>query len=123
MTIREAMSLVTEAAGGNKKKAEEIRAALKKSKANKKKDKAPKETIDSFTEQLLRKPGGVTLAEAKKEVVKKFGSKPNKSKETLEDTTSRRIKGGYLAKKLKVKITKDDNGKYSIVEDKKKGAA
>jgi len=119
MTAKETKT-VEEVVG--KEKAEEIKAALKKSKG-KKKDKTPKETIDSFTEQLLRKPGGVTLAEAKKEVVKHFGSKPNKNKETLEDTTSRRIKGGYLAKKLKVKITKDDNGKYSIVESKKKGAA
>lgn len=91
-------------------KAQKIKEALKKTKT-KKADKKPKETMDGITENLLRKPGGVTKAEIVSVLVKKY---PKKDKDTIADTTRRRL-SGYLQRKRGVKIVKDDDGKYSIV--------
>jgi len=104
-------------------KAKAIKAALEKTTKAKKEKKAKGEpsnrkTIDNFTVELLKRTGGITLADAKAAVVKEFGVGKKESKEakkTLEDTTERRIKGGYLAKKLGKTIKKDDDGKYSLV--------
>ena len=74
------------------------------------KSTSPRVTIDSVTMDLLRKPGGVTKADIVAALVKAF---PGHPAETLEATTKRRI-SHYLSNKFGVKITKDDNGKYSI---------
>jgi hypothetical protein len=92
------------------KKAKEIKEALAKSKATKK-AKTPRVTIDGVTMELLKKPGGVTKKEIVTVLVKKF---PKHDKETLGDTTRRRL-NGYLQRIKNVTIKKDDNGKYKIV--------
>jgi hypothetical protein len=100
------------------KKAQEVKDALAKSKKQKK-DKKPKETMDGITEELLKKPGGVTKAEIVNVLVKKY---PKKDKDTIADTTRRRL-NGYLQRKRGLDIAKDDDGKYSIVTGKKKKTA
>ena len=106
-----------EATAEVKDKDEAIVEALKKDGVTKKDKKAagakstgPRVTIDSVTMDLLRKPGGVTKADIVAALVKAF---PGHPEETLDATTKRRI-SHYLSNKFGVKITKDDNGKYSI---------
>ena len=108
---------VAEATAEVKDKDKAIVEALKKGGTTKKGKKAagskstsPRVTIDSVTMDLLRKPGGVTKADIVAALVKAF---PGHPEETLEATTKRRI-SHYLSNKFGVKITKDDNGKYSI---------
>ena len=74
------------------------------------KSTSPRVTIDNFTMDMLKKPGGATKAEIVAALVKAFPKHPEK---TLESTTKRRI-SYYLKNKCGVKINKDDNGKYTI---------
>ena len=74
------------------------------------KSTSPRVTIDNFTMDMLKKPGGATKAEIVAALVKAFPKHPEK---TLESTTQRRI-SYYLKNKCDVKINKDDNGKYTI---------
>ena len=113
----ETTTKVAEPTAEVKDKDKAIVEALKKGGTTKKGKKAagskstsPRVTIDSVTMDLLRKPGGVTKADIVAALVKAF---PGHPAETLEATTKRRI-SHYLANKFGVKITKDDNGKYSI---------
>jgi hypothetical protein len=92
--------------------------ALKRSKGKKAAKKSPKKTIDKVTMELLRKPGGMTLNSIHKALLKDF---PGHDSDVLKQTTKRRLHG-YLQAKHGVNIKKDDNGKYSIVNKKKKVA-
>ena len=88
-----------------------IAEAVNKAKDKKVKDKkTPRVTIDSVTMDLLKTPGGLSLSDIHKELVKRF---PKHDPDTLKSTTKRRL-NGYLKSKHGAKIVKDDEGKYSI---------